>query len=100
MVIVGGLGSVLGSFFGAALILFAPILLNQAVGALATTSGLPISADLRAHLPLLLYGAMIMGFLLIEPLGLARSTTTPATTSWFGHSGTHRDENGRERPIG
>jgi branched-chain amino acid transport system permease protein len=72
MVIVGGLGSVLGSFFGAALILFAPILLNQAVGALATTSGLSISADLRAHLPLLLYGAMIMGFLLIEPLGLAK----------------------------
>ncbi len=72
MVIVGGLGSVLGSFFGAALILFAPILLNQAVGALATGFGLSISADLRAHLPLMLYGGMIMGFLLIEPLGLVK----------------------------
>ncbi|HMN71131.1 MAG TPA: branched-chain amino acid ABC transporter permease [Rhodoblastus sp.] len=72
MVIVGGLGSVLGSFFGAALILFAPILLNQAVGALATGLGVSISADLRAHLPLMLYGGMIMGFLLIEPLGLVK----------------------------
>jgi branched-chain amino acid transport system permease protein len=72
MVIVGGLGSVLGSFFGAALILFAPILLNQAVGALTNNFGFGISADLRAHLPLLLYGGMIMGFLLIEPLGLAK----------------------------
>lgn len=72
MVIVGGLGSVLGSFFGAALILFAPILLNQAVGALASGLGVSISADLRAHLPLMLYGGMIMGFLLIEPLGLVK----------------------------
>jgi len=72
MVIVGGLGSVLGSFFGAALILFAPILLNQAVGALAAGVGVSISADLRAHLPLMLYGGMIMGFQLIEPLGLVK----------------------------
>jgi branched-chain amino acid transport system permease protein len=72
MVIVGGLGSVLGPFFGAALILFAPILLNQAVGALAGALGLGISVDLRTHLPLMLYGALIMGFLLAEPLGLAK----------------------------
>lgn len=72
MVIVGGLGSVLGSFFGAALILFAPIVLNHIVGTGAELIGLSISADLRAHLPLMLYGAMIMGFLLWEPLGLAK----------------------------
>jgi branched-chain amino acid transport system permease protein len=72
MVIVGGLGSVLGSFFGAALILFTPILLNNAVGFLATSAGLAISADLRAHIPLMLYGAMIVGFLVFEPLGLAK----------------------------
>jgi len=47
-------------------------LLNQAVGALTNNFGFGISADLRAHLPLLLYGGMIMGFLLIEPLGLAK----------------------------
>ncbi|GGF52522.1 branched-chain amino acid ABC transporter permease [Azorhizobium oxalatiphilum] len=72
MVIVGGLGSVLGSFFGAALILFAPIVLNHAVAFGADTFGVGISADLRAHLPLMLYGAMIVGFLLWEPLGLAK----------------------------
>jgi branched-chain amino acid transport system permease protein len=72
MVIVGGLGSVLGSFFGAALILFAPILLNQMIGLMASGFGMQISADLRSHLPLMLYGAMIIGFLLWEPLGLAK----------------------------
>lgn len=72
MVIVGGLGSVLGVFFGVALILFAPILLNQLIGGLATGFGLPISMDLRAHVPLILYGGLIMGFLLWEPLGLAK----------------------------
>ncbi len=72
MTIVGGVGSVLGCFFGAGLILFAPILLNQAVGFLAESFGLAISADLRAHLPLMLYGGMIVGFLLWEPLGLAK----------------------------
>lgn len=72
MVIVGGLGSVLGVFFGVALILFAPILLNQLIGVFAEQFGLPISMGLRAHLPLMLYGGLIMGFLLFEPLGLAK----------------------------
>ncbi|MBP0440093.1 branched-chain amino acid ABC transporter permease [Tianweitania sediminis] len=72
MVIVGGLGSVLGSFFGAALILFAPILLNQFFGFAASELGMTISTDLRSHVPLMLYGAMIVGFLLWEPLGLAK----------------------------
>ena len=72
MVIVGGLGSVLGSFFGAALILFTPILLNNAVGAIAANAGISLSADLRAHIPLMLYGALIVCFLVFEPLGLAK----------------------------
>ena len=72
MVIVGGLGSVLGVFLGAALILFAPIVLNQLIAGAADTFGWQIPIDLRAHLPLMLYGALIMGFLLLEPLGLAK----------------------------
>ena len=72
MVIVGGLGSVLGSFFGSALVLFAPILFNNLVGRIATTFDLPISIDLRAHIPLMLYGGLIILFLLLEPLGLAK----------------------------
>jgi branched-chain amino acid transport system permease protein len=72
MVIVGGLGSVLGSFFGAALILFTPILFNNLIGAAADGLGISIGSDLRSHLPLMLYGALIVGFLIVEPLGLAK----------------------------
>lgn len=72
MVIVGGLGSVLGSFFGSALVLFAPIFFNNLVGVAASTFNLPISIDLRAHIPLMLYGGLIIFFLLVEPLGLAK----------------------------
>jgi branched-chain amino acid transport system permease protein len=72
MVIVGGLGSVLGSFFGAALILFTPIVLNNLVGVVASGLGIDLTADLRAHIPLMLYGALIVGFLVFEPLGLAK----------------------------
>lgn len=72
MVIVGGLGSVLGVFFGVALILFAPIILNQSIAFFADQFGLSLPMDLRAHLPLMLYGGLIMGFLLVEPLGLAK----------------------------
>lgn len=72
MVIVGGLGSVLGSFFGAALIMLAPVFLNIGVDQFAAMTGLAISTDLKAHLPLVLYGALIVGFLIAEPLGLAK----------------------------
>jgi len=72
MIIVGGLGSVLGPFFGTALILFAPILLNNLLGFAAGTFGLSLPIDLRAHLPLMAYGALVIGFLLYEPLGLAK----------------------------
>jgi len=72
MIIVGGLGSVLGPFFGTALILFAPIVLNNLLGSVAATFGLDLPIDMRAHLPLLAYGLLVIGFLLYEPLGLAK----------------------------
>ncbi len=72
MVIVGGLASVIGSFLGAALVFFAPIVLNNAVGALADGFGLQVSGELRSHIPLILYGGLIVAFLLFEPLGLAK----------------------------
>jgi len=72
MVLVGGLGSVLGSFFGAGLILFAPIIFEGLIGITAAALGVQINADLKAHLPLMLYGALIVVFLLVEPLGLAK----------------------------
>jgi branched-chain amino acid transport system permease protein len=72
MVIVGGLGSVLGSFFGAGLVLFAPIVFNNLISHGADRLGIALNADLRAHLPLMLYGALIIAFLVAEPLGLAK----------------------------
>ena len=72
MVIVGGLGSVLGSFFGAGLMLLAPIVLNNLIGWLAVGSPPAADAEILAHIPLVLYGALIIGFLLFEPLGLAK----------------------------
>jgi len=71
-VIVGGLGRVLGCYFGAALILLAPPLLNHTLAALARSHGSVIGNDFITHAPLILYGALIVGFLLFEPLGLAK----------------------------
>ena len=48
MVIIGGLGSIMGSFFGAAFIVMLPILLNQPAGAGAV--GMPIDTALVSHL--------------------------------------------------
>ncbi|HLT77078.1 MAG TPA: branched-chain amino acid ABC transporter permease [Ferrovibrio sp.] len=72
MVIVGGMGSILGSFFGAALVLLAPIVLNNFVGWFVAAIGLSLSPEVLALIPLILYGGLIVGFLLFEPLGLAK----------------------------
>ena len=68
MVIIGGLGSIMGSFFGAAFIVVLPLLLNQAPGWL----GIPISTALASHLEFMIFGALIVFFLIVEPHGLAR----------------------------
>ena len=68
MVIIGGLGSLIGSFMGAALIVLTPILLNQLPGWL----GIKMSTALISHLEFMLFGAMIVFFLIVEPHGLAR----------------------------
>ncbi len=72
MVVVGGLGSILGSFFGAGFILLTPIFLGNIVAGLAESYDLGISRGVISHIPLILYGGLIMGFLLFEPLGLAK----------------------------
>jgi branched-chain amino acid transport system permease protein len=68
MIIIGGLGSILGSFFGAAFIVVLPILLNQIPAAL----GIPISTAMASHLEFMIFGALIVFFLIVEPHGLAR----------------------------
>jgi branched-chain amino acid transport system permease protein len=68
MVIIGGLGSILGSLMGAAFIVSVPVLLTNAPDLL----GLPISSDFAKHLEFMIFGALIIFFLIVEPLGLAR----------------------------
>jgi branched-chain amino acid transport system permease protein len=68
MIILGGMGSILGSYFGAAFIVVLPLLLNQ----LPTWLGIPISTATIAHLEAMIFGALIVLFLIAEPHGMAR----------------------------
>ena len=69
MVIIGGLGSVMGSFFGAAFIVVLPIVLDQ------VTVALGFDTALASHLTLMIFGSLIVFFLIVEPHGLARLWT-------------------------
>jgi branched-chain amino acid transport system permease protein len=68
MVIIGGLGSILGSFLGAAFIVILPLVLNQ----LPTWLGIPLSTAMISHIEFMVFGALIVFFLIVEPHGLAR----------------------------
>ena len=68
MIIIGGMGSLLGSYIGAAFIVILPILLNQAPQWL----GFTVSTAMTSHLESMIFGALIIFFLIVEPLGLAR----------------------------
>ena len=68
MIIIGGLGSILGSILGAAFITLLPIFLTN----FPPMIGLPISIDLAKHLEEIIFGGLIVFFLIVEPHGLAR----------------------------
>ncbi|HYC35634.1 MAG TPA: branched-chain amino acid ABC transporter permease [Usitatibacter sp.] len=68
MVIIGGLGSILGSFLGAAFIVILPLVLNQ----MPTWLGIPLSTAMISHIEIMIFGALIVFFLIVEPHGLAR----------------------------
>ncbi len=76
MIIIGGLGSIMGSFFGAAFIIVLPIFLNQALPALGNLVGITISTAAVAHTELMVFGGLIVFFLIVEPHGLARLWST------------------------
>ncbi|MCY7316349.1 MAG: branched-chain amino acid ABC transporter permease [Rubrivivax sp.] len=76
MIIIGGLGSIMGGFFGAAFIVVLPIALNRALPALGDLIGVPISTAAVAHSELMIFGALIVFFLIVEPHGLARLWST------------------------
>jgi branched-chain amino acid transport system permease protein len=68
MVIIGGLGSLIGSFMGAAFIWGLPVLLRAA----PETFGIPIHSATVEQLQFMIVGALIIFFLIVEPHGLAR----------------------------
>jgi len=72
MVIIGGMGSIMGSFFGAAFIVVLPIFLNQFLPAFAGIFGIEIDTAGIAHAELMIFGGLIVWFLIVEPHGLAK----------------------------
>ncbi len=67
MIIIGGLGSIFGSFAGAAFLVVLPVAL-KVVG----VDWLGWPTDMVAHLQLVIVGALIVIFLIAEPHGLAQ----------------------------
>jgi branched-chain amino acid transport system permease protein len=66
--IIGGLGSILGSFLGAAFIVLVPIFLTN----LPHWIGLGLRTDTLKQIELMIFGGLIVFFLIVEPHGLAR----------------------------
>ena len=72
MVIIGGVGSILGSFMGAAFVTLLPVLLSVTVRFLDRNLGLHIAESTISNLELMIFGGLIIFFLIVEPHGLAR----------------------------
>ena len=72
MIIVGGVGSILGSFLGAAFITLLPVVLSVLSGAFSHTAGIDISHAVLSNFELIVFGGLIIFFLIVEPSGLAR----------------------------
>ncbi len=71
-IIIGGVGSIMGSFLGSAFITLFPIFLNLASGWLSHGFGVEISHATISNLELIIFGGLIIFFLIVEPNGLAR----------------------------
>ena len=76
MVIIGGMGTILGSFIGAAFITLLPIALNRFLPVLAGSVGLEVGTAGISHAELITFGALIVWFLVVEPHGLAKLWST------------------------
>ncbi len=68
MIIIGGLGSILGSFLGAAFIVLLPLFLENVPPKL----GIVIPVNLATNFQQIIFGSLIIFFLIVEPHGLAR----------------------------
>ena len=68
MVIIGGMGSLTGCFFGAFFIWVLPIFMR----AVPSAAGINIGAATTEHITNIIIGVLIILFLIVEPHGLAR----------------------------
>jgi branched-chain amino acid transport system permease protein len=66
MIIIGGVGSILGAYLGSAFIVLLPVFLNILAHALS------LPTNIASNLELMVFGALIIFFLIVEPHGLAR----------------------------
>ena len=69
MIIIGGVGSIMGSFLGAGFIVLLPIFLDVVTQKYLV--GI-LSASIGSNLQLIVFGSLIVFFLIVEPHGLAR----------------------------
>jgi branched-chain amino acid transport system permease protein len=67
MVIIGGLGSVMGSILGAGFMVLTPILLTNVM-----VGGMGMQPATAKHIEFMVFGGLIIFFLIVEPNGLAR----------------------------
>ena len=73
MIIIGGLGSVLGSIFGAIFVTLLPIVIRLSMEAFGGVFLAPQTVlNLIPNLRLMMFGALIIFFLIVEPEGLNR----------------------------
>ena len=72
MIIIGGVGTVLGSFLGSAFITLLPIVLSTTVSYLDEQLHFSIASSVASNLELMVFGGLIIFFLIVEPHGLAR----------------------------
>lgn len=68
MIIIGGLGSIMGSYLGAIFITLVPVFLVNFPGWINWN----VQSYIMQHATFIIFGAMIIFFLIVEPRGLAR----------------------------
>ena len=84
MVIIGGLGSILGSFLGAAFIVLVPIFLTN----MPHWLGIEMSVALQKQIELMVFGGLIIFFLIVEPHGWRGSGRSARRSCACGRSRT------------
>ena len=72
MIIIGGVGTILGAFLGSAFIVVLPIFLSQAVRFADDSLHLGVASSVASNVELMVFGGLIIFFLIVEPHGLAR----------------------------